>query len=230
MRRWTVTMMAVACAIAWSWTGVAARQAPDLGGAWVVNRDLGTAPGSEPGPGPGGREGRGRGPGGGGPGGGGGRGGPGGGGGGGLGGFGGGRGGGGRGGPGGPGGGDPRGRRDDMEARRALMDEVMHLPARFTLAQDGDKIVIIEPDGVVRTYLVSGKKEKHQLTNGVIETTSTWDKATLKMEILVGERLKLVRTFALTADPRRLQVTTTVDGGPKDRALVEVFDEADAAR
>ena len=65
MRRWTGTVVAVACAIAWSWSGVSARQAPDLGGTWVLNRDLGTAPGSEPGPGPGGREGRGRGPGGG---------------------------------------------------------------------------------------------------------------------------------------------------------------------
>ena len=213
--------MAVACVAAWLWTGVSARQAPDLGGAWVLNRDLGTAPGSEPGPGPGGREGRGRGPGGGAPGGG--RGGPGGGGG--FGGFGG-RGGGG----GGPGGGGPRGTREDMETRRALMDEVMRLPPRFTLAQEGDKVVIIEPDGVVRTYLVNGRKEKHQLTNGTIETTSSWDKATLKMDIVVGERLTLVRTFALTPDPRRLQVTTVFDGGPKDRAMVEVFDEADVAR
>lgn len=211
--------MAVACVVAWSWTGVTARQAPDLGGAWVLNRDLGTAPGSEPGPAPGGREGRGRGPGGGGPGGG-----RGGGFGGGVGGRGGGM------GRGGPGGGDQRrGMREDMEARRALMDEVLHLPPRFTLAQDGDKIVIIEPDGVVRTYLVNGKKEKHQLTNGTVETTSSWDKATLKMEIVVGERMRLVRAFAITGDPRRLQVTTTVDGGPKDRAMVEVFDEADAA-
>ena len=213
--------MAVACVAAWLWTGVSARQAPDLGGAWVLNRDLGTAPGSEPGPGPGGREGRGRGPGGGAPGGG--RGGPGGGGG--FGGFGG-RG----GGRGGPGGGGPRGTREDMETRRALMDEVMRLPPRFTLAQEGDKVVIIEPDGVVRTYLVNGRKEKHQLTNGTIETTSSWDKATLKMDIVVGERMKLVRTFALTSDPRRLQVTTVFDGGPKDRAMVEVFDEADVAR
>ena len=213
--------MAVACVAAWLWTGVSARQAPDLGGAWVLNRDLGTAPGSEPGPGPGGREGRGRGPGGGAPGGG--RGGPGGGGG--FGGFGG-RG----GGRGGPGGGGPRGTREDMETRRALMDEVMRLPPRFTLAQEGDKVVIIEPDGVVRTYLVNGRKEKHQLTNGTIETTSSWDKATLKMDIVVGERLTLVRTFALTPDPRRLQVTTVFDGGPKDRAMVEVFDEADVAR
>ena len=75
---------------------------------------------------------------------------------------------------------------------------------------------------------MNGRKEKHQLTNGTIETTSSWDKATLKMDIVVGERMKLVRTFALTSDPRRLQVTTVFDEGPKDRAMVEVFDEGDA--
>ena len=196
----------------------------NLSGAWELNRDLSSAPGSGPvapdGPGRGG-PGGGRGPGG--PGGGG-RG-PGGGGGG---GFGGGFGGGG----GRPRGGPPVGApsREDMEARRALVQDVLTLPARMTITQDGDKVVLIEPDGVVRTYVVNGAAEKHQLTNGTIETKAKWDGATLRMEIVVGARMKLVRTFEVSDDPRRLQVTTAFEGGRKDQAQRTVYDEAPPGR
>ena len=61
-----------------------------------------------------------------------------------------------------------------MERRRALMDEVMQLPPRFTVAQKDDTISFIEPDGVVRSYVANGKSEKHQLTNGVVETKTAW--------------------------------------------------------
>lgn len=193
-------------------TAVHARVAPvDLSGAWEMNRDLSSAPGSGPAAGPdrgGGGGGR-RGPGGGG-------------------GFGGGFGGGGRprGGP--PGGGPPGGAptREDMEARRALMQEVLTLPARLTITQEGDKVVFIEPDGVVRTYAANGAAEKHQLTNGTIETKAKWDGQTLRMELVVGARMTLVRTFRVTGDPRRLQVTTVFEGGPKDQGQLTVYDEA----
>lgn len=226
MRRWTGWLMVAAWAAS-GWTiDLSARQTPDFRGAWMLNRDLSTAPGSELGAPPEGRGGRGgRGPGGmGGPGGGmGGRGG------GGRGGFGGGgRGGGGRSGD--RDGGDARARRDDMDARRALMDEVLQFPPRFTIAQDGDKFVVIEPDGVVRTYLANGKAEKHQLTNGTVETTTSWDGAHLRMTVAAGERLRILRTFELKPDPRRLEVTTAFEGGPKDRHQLAVYDPADAAR
>jgi hypothetical protein len=113
-----------------------------------------------------------------------------------------------------------------MEARRALMQEVLTLPTRLTITQDGDKVVFIEPDGVVRTYVANGAAEKHQLTNGVIETKAKWDGPTLRMELGVGGRMTLVRTFRVTDDPRRLQVTTTFEGGPKDQGQLTVYDEA----
>ena len=55
------------------------------------------------------------------------------------------------------------------------MEELIALPPKFTIAQDGDKVVFIEPDGVVRTFVVNDKAEKHQLQNGTIETKSRWD-------------------------------------------------------
>lgn len=218
MRR-RLGMWIVAAAAVWGAPGLDAGQMPDLGGTWVMNRDLSAPPGVEPLPPAAGRGGRGPGGMGGGPGGGFGGGGRRGGGGGGF-----GRGGGPRGGPGRP----PS--RDEMEARRALMGEVLQMPLRLTIAQEGDRIVVIEPDGVVRTYVANGRKEKHQLASGTIETTTSWDGPRLKMTIAPGGRVRLTRTFAVTADPRRLEVTTAFEGGPKDGGRTIVYDEADEGR
>ena len=188
-------------------TPVTAR--PVLSGEWSINKSLSTAPGMGGTP-DGGRV-RGRGPGGGGPGGG----------------MGGGRrgglGGGGMrgGGMGGPGGGD---REEQMAARRALMQEVMALPARFTIAQDGDKVTFIEPDGVVRTYVANDKPEKHSLTSGTIETKSRWEKGALLMELKPSDGMTISRTFALRAETRQLEVTTTFERGSKDAKRVTVYD------
>src|SRR5689334_17912364 len=182
-------------AIAADDTPTAAR--PVLSGEWSINKSLSTAPGTGGMPDGGGRMG-GRG---GGMGGGGGR----------RGGMGGGgmRG----GGPGGPGG--AGGREEAFAARRALMQEVMQLPARFTIAQDGDKLTFIEPDGVVRTYVVNDKTEKHSLTNGTIETKSHWEKGALVMEVKPSEGMKFTRTFAVRPDAHQLEVTTSFERGDK---------------
>lgn len=217
---WRTAALTWACLWVVAETGAVGARAPvTLSGAWELNRELSSAPGGPPPPDGGGRGGPGGGPGGAGPGGGF----PGGGGGGG-GGFG------GRGGRGGgrPGGGPPAGRpsKDDVEARRALMGEVLQPPPRITIAQDGDKVSFIEPDGVVRTYLANDRTEKHAMTNGTVETRSRWDKAALRMSIVL-DRTTVIRTFEIAGDdPRRLRVTTAFDRGPKDAAHVAVYDLA----
>jgi hypothetical protein len=117
-----------------------------------------------------------------------------------------------------------------MEARRALMQEVMTLPARMTITQDGSKVVVIEPDGVVRTYVADGAVEKHQLTSGTIETRAKWDGPALRLEIRIGDRMTVIRTFEVRDDPRRLEVTTAFAGGGKDQRQLTVYDEAPALR
>ena len=96
----------------------------------------------------------------------------------------------------------------------------------LTIAQDGEKVVFIEPDGVVRTYLANGKSERHQLTNGTIETTTSWSGATLQMRIAVGARGVVLRTFERRDDPRRLEVATGPEHGAKDARRMTVYDDA----
>jgi hypothetical protein len=194
---------------------------PMLAGAWSIDKTQSTAPGSvampdDPGEGPphGGGGGGGRrpgGPGGGGP----------------SGGFPGGMHGGGGGGRSGPGG--SRGREEDMAARRALMEELMALPPKFTLAQDGDKVIFIEPDGVVRTFVANDKAEKHQLQNGTIETKSRWDGGALEMELKPSDGLTITRRYEVRGTPRQLEITTTTNRGAKNAKRVAVYDVTDDA-
>jgi len=114
-----------------------------------------------------------------------------------------------------------------MAARRELMQELMQLPPRVTIAQDGDKVTFIEPDGVVRTYLANDKVEKHQLQNGTIETKSRWEADALVMELKPSGGMTITRRFAVRGDPRQLEVTTTMDRGPKDAKRIAVYDGVD---
>lgn len=130
----------------------------------------------------------------------------------------------------GGGGGMPRGGRtppsaQEMESRRALLDEAMALPRRFTLIQKDDAVTFVEPDGVARTYATDNRAEKHQLTSGVIETRSKWSDGGLTMELAVGG-VTMVRTFALREGAaRRLEVTTRPRSGPRDGGMATVYDE-----
>ena len=194
---------------------------PVISGAWSIDKTRSTAPGSvgmpDEGPGGGGhRRGGGGGGGyGGGHGGGGGRGG-----GGGYGGMGGG------GGRGGPGGGHSE---EERAARRALIEELIAVPPKFTIAQDGDKVIFIEPDGVVRTYVANDKPEKHQLQNGTIETKSRWDANALEMELKSPGGLTLTRRYEVRGTPRQLEITTTASRGDRNAKRVAVYQVTDDA-
>jgi hypothetical protein len=114
-----------------------------------------------------------------------------------------------------------------MEPRRALLMELVTLPPRVTIVQKGDTVTFAEPDGVVRSYVANGKAEKHQLTNGVVETKTRWKGEVLEMELTVG-RITLRRLFAVRdGDPRQLDVTTELPGGR--RAPVKAVYDAAAA-
>jgi hypothetical protein len=106
------------------------------------------------------------------------------------------------------------------------MQEVLDLPARVTIAVDGDRVSFIEADGVVRTYVANGRSEKHARTNGTVETKTSWNGDRLTMELRVGERATLVRTFAVRADPRRLEVTTSFERARGEERRTTVYDEA----
>jgi hypothetical protein len=104
---------------------------------------------------------------------------------------------------------------EKMKQRRALMQEVLETDQSFTIIEGDGSITFTHPDGRVVTYKVDGKKEKHQLTNGTIETKTKWDKDTeaLVIEMFLGDGMKVTHTYSVTGTPRQLADSIKLEGG-----------------
>jgi hypothetical protein len=113
---------------------------------------------------------------------------------------------------------------EEIDARKRLMREVMEMPRRLTIEQDGDRLVFIEPGGIVRIYLANNRAEKHQLVNGTIETRARWDADALVMEVRPADGVRIQHTYAIRGTPRRLEIETTFDGAPKAVKRLTVYD------
>jgi hypothetical protein len=109
---------------------------------------------------------------------------------------------------------------EKMKARRALMQEVLETDATFTVIEGDGTVSFTHPDGRVMTYKTDGKKEKHQLTNGTIETKTKWDKDTqaLVIEMDLGDGMKATHTYTVTGAPRQLADSVKVEGGRMQRS------------
>jgi hypothetical protein len=98
-----------------------------------------------------------------------------------------------------------------MKRTRALLDELMTATPRLSIFQsDERRIVFIDGDGHTRTFTADGKKERHQLNGGTLETSTKWDGVTLVQQSTIGGDATVTKTFALD-DAKRLVISTTLD-------------------
>jgi hypothetical protein len=129
-----------------------------------------------------------------------------------AGGGGGGNGGGGRGGRGGYGGGGGRGAGgSDMQKARALIQELMTPADRLTITATATEVSVANNTGQVFKYAANGKEEKQKYTNGEVKATTAWDAGVLKQTFDLGNNIKYVQTWALSADGKQLVVTIAPD-------------------
>jgi hypothetical protein len=130
----------------------------------------------------------------------------------------------------GPGGEGQRPSQEDMRRARELIREMMELPRRLTITQDGAVVTLTADDGRVVRYDATGRPEKHQLTNATVETRTRWDQGTLVVETSVKDGPKIVRRYVVEPEPKRLVVTTKIDGGsrqvPERQAYYEPIPDA----
>lgn len=181
------------------------RRRVELGGTWILQRDLSQppkppergrrAPGGDPSPGFGGRSGGGP-PGGGPPGG--------------MG-----------GGPGGPGGGGggmvpPKPPTEEEIARmRAVVLQVVDPAATITIGQTDTEVTMTLGDASGETFTIDGKKRTQTSTLGPVECKARWKDDRLIIETKTTDGLKTTRTFWIdaTAPARALVMTIKVEGG-----------------
>lgn len=68
-----------------------------------------------------------------------------------------------------------------------------------------------QPDGSRQVYRLSGRRERHDLGSGPVRTMATWDGATLRLQIDGDRGIRIVQTFSLDTQTRRLVVITSPD-------------------
>jgi hypothetical protein len=96
-------------------------------------------------------------------------------------------------------------------------------PASFILTQDGDRIVLTESDGRVRTFTANGQKVR---VDGR-DVRTRWDKHRLVSEVSLPNG-KLTETYERLTNRQQLAVTTKVDVRGHDVTVRRVYDTGSA--
>jgi hypothetical protein len=109
---------------------------------------------------------------------------------------------------------------DIEEARRM----VLNAPTSFTLAEDGNRIVLTSRDGRERTLTANGQKQK---VNGR-DVLTKWDGPRLVSETTVGDA-KVTETFERSTTAPHLILTTNMDMRGHRVSVRRVYD-AESAR
>jgi hypothetical protein len=109
--------------------------------------------------------------------------------------------------------GEGRGSREAMQQARETVQELVQPAERLTITQTPDQVTFTDSDGRIRHYAANGRKEKHQMLSGVVETKTTWKDGQLVMESQPeGGGAKVVQTYSLDPKTRQLIVTTAMEG------------------
>jgi hypothetical protein len=103
---------------------------------------------------------------------------------------------------------------EKLKAARALIEELMTPSAVLTIGDHDGAVTFTEADGRTRSYKTDNRKEKHQVTNGTVETRTRWEEGSLVIETELDAGLKVTQTYSVGADPRQLTVLTKLEGGP----------------
>jgi hypothetical protein len=115
--------------------------------------------------------------------------------------------------------GDPQ--QSEMEEARSLL---LNAPLWFVVKQDGERIVLTDSGGHVRTFNANGRKEK---IDGR-DVRTKWDKQRLVSEISLGGA-KVTETYERLVDSTQLIVTTKMDMHGRDVSVRRVY-EAEGLR
>ena len=113
--------------------------------------------------------------------------------------------------------------RHEIEAQREthtqLAELILSAPARFVLTQDGDQVILTEPDGRVRTLRTNNRKMKFEGR----DVKTRWDKNRVVSEITRGNA-KVIETYELSPASHQLILTSTMDIRGQRVSVRRVYD------
>ncbi|MEO8257721.1 MAG: hypothetical protein ABI868_10300 [Acidobacteriota bacterium] len=98
-----------------------------------------------------------------------------------------------------------------MRKMQAVIEEIMTPAGHWIVTTGAESITFTETDGRSRRFMTNGKKEKHQLQSGTLETKTRWDGPQLRQDVEVGGGTKITRSFTVSPDTEQLIVLTSVN-------------------
>jgi hypothetical protein len=108
----------------------------------------------------------------------------------------------------------------EMNEARALMLDVAEW---LTVTQDGDRIVLTDSNGRVRTLTANGRKE----SVGGRDVRTKWDENRLASEVSLGH-LKVTESYERATNGAQLIVSAKLDMGGRNVTVRRVYDAAAA--
>jgi hypothetical protein len=113
---------------------------------------------------------------------------------------------------------------EQMTRMREAMRDIVTPPDHLTIVQTESMVAMTGPDGRTTRLAADGKKIKDDNTK--IERKTRWDGGKLVTEITGAGPGKIVQTFSIDAEPRRLRVVAQIDGGHggQSRSVTTVYD------
>jgi hypothetical protein len=117
--------------------------------------------------------------------------------------------------------------RAERQRLTAVMQELVTPSTHLLIRRDDDgALAMTDADGRTVRYVVNNKVEKHQLTNGTIETRSRWDHGELRQDVNASDAIALSRSMAIDRSTTQLVLTTTMAGGRgnRERPFRAVYD------
>jgi hypothetical protein len=112
-----------------------------------------------------------------------------------------------------------------MKRVEAMMRELFDAPPSFVVSASGGAVSFTDADGRTQTFATTGKKEKHQLDAGIIETRTKWDQDVLVKKISLGSGPDVTETYNVL-ETGQLQVVLKVGGDRSGvRPVRRVYDK-----
>lgn len=97
---------------------------------------------------------------------------------------------------------------------------------QLTVVVHENAVSVTDDDGRVLSLPTDGKKVDERVENGLVKISrrNHWDTNTLVSEIDVENGPKIVRSYALSPGGTQLQITTSVNGGPRQTKFTRVYE------
>jgi hypothetical protein len=125
------------------------------------------------------------------------------------------------------GGGPPQTENADARVKmQELVNDARRPSPSLEISHSAVNIAVTDVRGRTRFYQTNGSRDKHQLDSGTIDSTTRWAGDQLVTEYDLGNGRRMICTYSLITNPKRLLVRIRFDGPGAIAPMTYVYEPA----